>query len=269
LKFEVVFISYREENKEENFQKAMEFYPSILRVDNFKGIKSAFIEALRITKEEFVVMIDGDNEVWERIDFSPYLNSENIEKVQVFRSINAVNELVYGYGGVKIWSRKVLERVRDISNYVDLTTTIGASSYKVINKVASITKFNTSAESAFRGAFRECVKLSSGNIKSEDPKTKLRLKTWLTVGHEASFGSYAVLGARLGAIYGIENFRDEKRLAIVNNFSQLTDLFESLGEVKGELKESEIKLKSLNSELFKMTSAERESIKGLVANNYV
>lgn len=258
-----------EENKEENFKKAMEYYPEIKRVDNIQGINNAFMEVLKITNEDFVAMIDGDNEIIESIDFSPFLTNEFIDSVQVFRSINGVNGLVYGYGGVKIWSRKVLEKVGDISDYVDLTTTIGAGSYKIINKVASITRFNSSPESAFRGAFRECVKLSSGNIKNEDPQTMLRLKTWLTVGRDANFGMYALVGARLGTLHGLENSEDQKKLSIVNDFSQLKDLFNSLGEVERELQESENKLRSLNFKLFDISPEERELMKGLVANNYV
>ena len=75
---------------------------------------------------------DRKKEQWPRVP--------ETDCVYVWRSLNPVNDLLYGYGGAKLFPEKVLE-AEDWS--VDMTTTIGCPSLCPKIQVSNITAFNT------------------------------------------------------------------------------------------------------------------------------
>ena len=116
--------------------------------------------------------------------------------VHVWHSKNPVNDLIYGYGGVKLLPRQ-LTLDMDTST-ADMTTSI-SSNLKVMEEVSNITLFNVDEFSTWRSAFRECAKLASKTIdRQNEEETNERLKTWTTVGYDREFGEYAIRGAHDG-----------------------------------------------------------------------
>lgn len=220
---DVVFISYNEPNAEENWQRVLEKAPKAKRVDKVKGIFEAHKQAAGIASSDMFYVVDGDaflTDDWE-FDFNP--NIFDRDCVHVYKSKNPINDLTYGYGGVKLFPRKLLSEATEWN--VDMTTSI-ANKLKIINKVSNITAFNTDEFSTWRSAFRECAKLSSAIIDNQkDAETERRLKIWMSKGASRTFGKEAIAGAQAGYKFGIENKLNIQLLKQINDRDWLYNLW--------------------------------------------
>jgi hypothetical protein len=147
----------------------------------------------------------------------------------VWRSINPVNDLIYGYGGVKLLPRTSV--LKKFNNYdkidrPDMTTSISRN-YETIMVVSNITQFNTDEFSTWRSAFRECAKLSSKIINGQiDTDTEYRLDIWTSVGRDREYGLYAIDGAIEGKKYGLQYCNDRNMLLKINDYDYLKERFE-------------------------------------------
>ena len=132
-----------------------------------------------------------------------------------------MNNLIYGYGGVKLFPTQPL---RDATKWnVDFTTSI-STKFKAVQVISNITAFNTDEWNTWKAAFRECAKLSSKTIERQnEEETNERLKTWTTVGHDRQYGEYALAGATAGMEFGLSCGADE--LKNINDFDWLKDKF--------------------------------------------
>ena len=99
--------------------------------------------------------VDADAEIKEDFTFNYIPDVYDEDVVHVWGSQNPVNNLEYGYGGVKLFPTKL---VRDATSWgLDFTTGL-SKRFKSMPEVSCITRFNTDAFSTWRSAFRECVK---------------------------------------------------------------------------------------------------------------
>jgi hypothetical protein len=165
--------------------------------------------------------VDGDADVLDSFDFS--FTTKDTDYVYVWRSKNPINDLEYGYGGVKLLPR--MATINMDTTKPDMTTSI-STKFKPMLEVSNITAFNTDTFSAWRSAFRECVKLSSKVIdRQKSDETNRRLETWKTVGKDRPFGEYAILGAIQGEEYGLLNKNNLSELKKINDFDWLLERF--------------------------------------------
>lgn len=173
---DVIFISYGETNCEDNWKRVIEKAPNAKRVKNIKGIFEAHKEAAKIANTDMFFVVDGDAYLVDdfQFDYQPGLFDRDC--VYLWSSKNPVNNLVYGYGGVKLFPRKIL--LEADSWQLDMTTSI-ANKLKVLTKISNYTNFNTDEFSTWRSVFRECVKLYMSSLKdTENVEHSLRLKKW-------------------------------------------------------------------------------------------
>lgn len=221
--YDIVFISYHEPNAEENWKKLKKSYPMAKRVDGVKGIHQAHIEAAKKSFTSMFWVVDGDAVIEETFNFKYKPSKYNNQMVHIWRSRNPINGLVYGYGGVKLLPTELTKQV-DVTT-PDMTTSI-SKDLVLKEEVSNITAFNTDEFNTWKGAFRECVKLSSRAIKNQDDKETLeRLKTWCSIGKERKFGDYAIRGAVSGRKYGHANIDKPEELRKINDFDWLTERF--------------------------------------------
>jgi hypothetical protein len=104
----------------------------------------------------------------------------------------------------------------------DMTTSI-SEHFIAIDEVANTTAFNTSPFETWKGAFRECAKLSSKTIlRQNNEETDDRLNTWCTKGSKERYGSYALNGANAGRKFGISN---RSNISLINDFDWLKEQF--------------------------------------------
>jgi hypothetical protein len=141
----------------------------------------------------------------------------------VWRSRNPVNDLLYGYGGAKLFPTQAL---RDATTWsVDMTTTLGCPFVPKF-QVSNITAFNTDPFNTWKSAFRECVKLSSKLIRGQvDEETEMRLMVWCNEGMDKPNGDYAIMGAIAGKKYGEAKQGNKEALFKINDFKWLKEQY--------------------------------------------
>ena len=218
--YDIVFIHNHEINSEENYNKVKERFPRTKLLAGAQGIHNAHMQAARMCQTDYFWAVDGDAIVHD--DFNFVYNSVNFYEqptVRVFRAINPVNKLVYGHGGIKLLPR--LATLRMSKNNIDMTTSI-STLYEPINIISNIHQYNTDEFSAWRTAFRECVKLSSQIIDRQQSNESIdRLYTWCSVGSEEVYGRETIKGALMGKVYGEANRNDKTKLAKINDYEWL------------------------------------------------
>jgi hypothetical protein len=215
-RLDVIFISYNEPNAEENWQRLLEKAPWAKRVNGVKGIFEAHKAAAKLSSTDMFYVVDADAyliDEWN-FDFEPYIFDRDC--AYVWNSRNPLNDLVYGYGGVKLFPKALLLKKRKWQT-LDMFTGI-SKKIKVMDTVSNETRFNTDEFSTWRSAFRECVKLYSNNQLSN-------LNAWLDINKDKPFGKYAILGANAGYQYAKDNDGNYTELTNINNYEWLREQF--------------------------------------------
>ena len=217
--YDAVFISYNEPDADERYKRLLERYPNTKRIHGVKGIHQAHIAAAKKCSTKMFWVIDGDADLLPEFNLDHKVNEYDLDCVHVWRSRNPINNLIYGYGGVKLLPRRLTMKV-DV-NCTDMTTSI-SDRFKAMPFVSNVTNFNTDEFSTWKSAFRECAKLSSKVIdRQEEGETNERLKIWTTRAH-GRFCEYAIRGARAGMEFGLSGGAD---LRLINNFEWLQERF--------------------------------------------
>jgi len=220
--YEVFFISYGESNAESNWKQLKSLVPSARRIQDIQGIYNAHRKAAEKSFTKMFFVVDGDAEVVKDFDFN--FNVEDYEMVYIWHSKNPINDLEYGYGGIKLLPKKKLLSID--GNVVDMTTSL-SDKISIIPTVSNITRFNVDEYSTWRSAFREAVKLSSKVIdRSYDEETDQRLETWCTIGLDRPHGEYCIAGACKGREFGLKNIGKKDQLKKINDFEWLRSQYE-------------------------------------------
>lgn len=223
LKFDIVFISYNEPNADNNYEKLLRRFPYAKRIHGIKGIHQAHIEAAKISKTRMFWVVDGDAIIEENFDFYLEVPKWDRDAVHVFKSRNPINDLIYGYGGVKLLPTELVLKMDTTS--VDMTTSI-SKKFISMDLISNVTAFNTDPFNTWKSAFRECVKLSSKIIDGQvDEQTQYRLNVWCTIGIDKPFGDYAIKGALMGSQFGKKNLENKEILLKINDWKWLQDEF--------------------------------------------
>ena len=220
---DVVFISYNESNAEENWQRVLEKSPKAFRVNGVNGIVNAHKCAAELVTTDMFYVVDGDAWLVDEWDFTFQPNLFDRDCVHVWRSINPVNNLEYGYGGVKLIPKELM-LLADPAN-TDMTTSI-SKKFKIMDRISNVTAFNTSEFNTWRSAFSECAKLSGGIMKRQlSRESQKRLKVWCSEGKYKPYGEWAIKGAIAGYNYGKTNSGDLEALGLINDFNWLESEF--------------------------------------------
>jgi hypothetical protein len=223
--YDIVFISYQEPNADENYQRILKRFPNCKRVHGVKGIHQAHIEAAKLCNTDMFWIIDGDAIIVDDFKFDYQVARWDKECVHVWRSQNPINDMVYGYGGVKLFPTELT--INMDTSKPDMTTSI-SSKFKAVHDISNITAFNTDEFNSFKSGFRECCKLSSKVIdRQKDDETNERLRKWCTVGDDRKYGKYAIAGAKAGAAYGARYKGDLQALKKINDFDWLKEQFDN------------------------------------------
>ena len=221
--YDIVFISYNESNADKNWELLKTRFPSAKRVDGVKGIHQAHIKAAKKCFTKMFWVVDADAELLDNFSFDYEVDEYNLDTVHVWRSQNPVNDLVYGYGGVKLLPRT--KTLKMDTSKPDMTTSI-SDSFKAVEQTSNITAFNTDPFSSWRSGFRECVKLASRTIDRQlNTETLKRLEIWCNQGVNRPFGIDAIKGAKEGRKFGEEHKDNITELQKINDFDWLYERF--------------------------------------------
>lgn len=222
MPLDIVFISYDEVSADKHFKLLQEDFPYAKRVHGIKGIPEAHREAARVAKTSNFYTVDADTIVDRAFHFSYAPEKWDKDFIHLWYARNSVNDLEYGWGGIKLWPRKLL-RSSNKSDTDFTTSVLGLGQLKIHTEVASTSWFNSSPLETFRSAFREAAKLTKKSIDVPDDKeTAERLAVWCSKGEDRPYGYYSVHGANCGYTF-IYNGGD---ISKINNFDWLREKYE-------------------------------------------
>jgi len=209
IEFDVIFLSYDEPNADLHYADLCNKVPWAKRIHGVKGSDAAHKAAAQLSETDRFVTVDADNIVYNSF-FNLDLNVREDIDVYSWVGKNAINGLMYGNGGVKLWKKDFVLNMHthESSNsdraQVDFCWENG---YKQFPDCFSDVIITGSPFQAWRAGFREGVKmtlLDGVKVPPQEIKQQIwwhnlhRLQQWATVGSHVENGIYAVYGARLG-----------------------------------------------------------------------
>lgn len=242
---DIIYLSYDEPNAEKNYADLCSKIPWAKRVHGVKGSDAAHKACAALSETEYFVTVDGDNVVDpEFINVEIDLDALGLTTDHVFSwcgKVN-VNNLMYGNGGLKLWTRKFVNNMRthensDPSDTKGLVEFCFDDRYYQFNENYSTSVINASPFQAFRAGFREGVKMSLdqgakvSSIKDIWWQNYQRLLIWCSVGSDIENGDWAIYGAREGCYltnctdWDYANVRDFEYLTTQwgEKYSKVTD----------------------------------------------
>ena len=250
---DVVFLSYDEPNAEKNYADLCSKLPWAKRVHGVEGSDAAHKACADISETEYFITVDADNIVnpaffqqevdYETLGLTPDHVFSWCGKVHV-------NGLMYGNGGLKMWTRKFVHNMKTHEHSEDgdergKVEFCFDDKYYQFNENFSISYTNETPWQAWRAGFREGVKMSldqgarATDIKKVWWQNFDRLKIWCSVGSDVENGDWSVLGARQGLYMTMctdWDYAQVRDFEYLNTFwKQLTITEENLSEEIQEL----------------------------------
>lgn len=235
---DIIYLSYNEHNAEELYSKNLEAIPWLQRVHGVKGFDSAHRACADLSTTDFFVTIDGDNLVKsEFLDVNIDITNDQQDHAWTWSSRNSVNGLVYGNGGIKLWSKQFVYNMNTHENATDQSKSVDFCWHKNYHEMEgcySTSIVNPSAEQAWRSGFREGVKMSLDQgmpvtadnfLKQIWPGNVTRLLIWASVGADVENGYWAMLGARMGCYKTVIEKFDYK---IISDYNAMHDAWQSI-----------------------------------------
>ena len=186
---------------------------TVKRLHGVHGMRRAYRLCAEIVDREQFFLADGDFAI--DTDFDPAAVEPMDEDVsmRVWRAVNPVNGLVYGYGGLKLVRRSAL---REMGEAVDILAGLPGR-IEFAGRNAGTTRFNQSPFHAWKAGFRECAMLTRGSeYGMADDNARRRVEAW-TTSRGGEFADFAATGAREGVAFAHEAARGGKRFDCLND----------------------------------------------------
>lgn len=212
-KFDVFYVCFDEPNRKENWDRIKKEIPKATKVEGVLGFDNALKKCAKLSKTQHFFLIDGDNRLLpKRFDRTFQVEDLKNHYVLSWSSMNPVNGLAYGNGGLKLWPKNVALSINSHESAGaddDQTDYCFSAEYYLIDDYMTETIMNTTPTQAFRAGFREGVKMSLSWGKQVDlnfdnfeqslgKQNRLRLKVWCEIGNDSLHGCWGILGARMG-----------------------------------------------------------------------
>lgn len=215
--YDVIFLSYDEPNADAHYADLLTKIPWAKRVHGVFGSDAAHKAAAALSTTHRFIVVDADNIVnpallnqiviIDDIEGETPIDPDKI--VLSWPSVNAINGLAYGNGGIKCWHKEAALNMKthesaDPTNVRAQVDFCWEFNYVSIDKSFSTVHVNGSKQQAWRAGFREGVKMclldgaKPNSIHQLDPGNLRRLLVWLTIGADVTHGNWAMLGARQG-----------------------------------------------------------------------
>lgn len=209
--FDFVFLSFDEPNAEILYADLVNQVPWAKRVHGVKGFDSAHRACADASDTDFFVTVDGDNRIYpEFLDHEIDISDDQVDHAWTWAGRNHINGLVYGNGGLKLWSKSFVYGMNSHENAGDPAKAVDFCwdrKYHDVLGCYSESITNASPYQSWRSGFREGVKMSLDQGKRVKPRefhdriwygNINRLCIWASVGQDVENGLWAMYGARLG-----------------------------------------------------------------------
>ena len=234
---DVVFLSYKEPNKEHNWADLRSKCPWAKRVDGVEGSDAAHKAAGEASSTERFILVDGDNIVDASL-FDQQINIESMPPDAVIRwqALNSINGLKYGNGGVSSWTRKFVSEMKTHENSEgddqSLIEFCFHDQYVAVQECFSTSVINTTDKQAWMAGFREGVKMSLNQGARVSPANFLKdiwrpnlrnLCIWMSVGADVKNGIWSMYGASQGCTWTTLSEWDHAQTRDFNQLDQIWD----------------------------------------------
>ncbi|MFJ4962269.1 hypothetical protein EES43_06935 [Streptomyces sp. ADI96-02] len=194
---------------------------SVKRLHGVQGMRRAYRLSAEVVDREQFLLADGDFSIAADFDVAAIEPLDEAVSMRVWRAINPVNGLAYGYGGLKLIRRSAL---REMGNAVDVLAALPGR-IEFAQQTAGITRFNQSPFHAWKAGFRECAMLARGSeYGMADDDSRQRVEAW-TMSRNAEFAPYAAAGAREGVAFAKEFPRASGQFDHLNDPTWLRERF--------------------------------------------
>lgn len=224
--YDIFFLSYNEPNAKQNYEGLRHYWPTAQHVYGIKGIDNAHKMCASMARTPYFFVVDAESEMTDYHVFTYQRpNKFGPPATYIWHAKNPVNDLEYGWGGIKLFFAEAV-LAYDQSHWLDFSSSLDCY-YIPIPYAPSITRFNVSAASAWKAAFRECSKLAwSLKHSPENGIIKYRLDTWCSVGENKLYGEMTIKGANAGKEFAnsVNNITDLRK---INDFDWLDDRYTS------------------------------------------
>jgi len=213
--FDLFLLSYDEPNANENWSRLLEIAPWAERIHGVKGFDAAHKAAANASSTDWFITVDADNVV--RPEFFNLKIDLDVDATPnrcfSWNAENKINGLMYGNGGLKLWSKQFVMNMLTHENAKDSQTSVDfcwETDYVQKPETYSDVYNNGSPYQAYRVGFREGVKLSldrGHRIMPSDMTSKLHplnmrnLRIWGSVGADVENGVWAMYGLRNGLMH--------------------------------------------------------------------
>ncbi len=232
-----IYLTYDEPNAEENWVKIKNMVPWASRVAGVKGSDAAHKAAADASDTDRFVLVDGDN-IPDPSFFNLTLEVDE-PCVYRWRARNHINGLMYGNGGLSVWSKEFVYAMRTheasdgtVENDVEFCF---YPNYYAMHDCYSTTYPNGSAFQAWRAGFREGVKMclnKGARPTLQEFKQRVHhrnldhLTIWHNVGRDVDNGIWAIAGSRMGTYMTMITPQWDYRA--VQDFTELEQLWDTV-----------------------------------------
>lgn len=233
--FDIFFLSYDEPNAEKHWADLLDKCPWAKRVHGVKGFDAAHRACAEQSETEWFVTVDADNIVMpsffdQSVDLDPV---NDLNKSFSWNALNGINGLMYGNGGLKLWSKQFVLNMNSHENSDDPRKAVDfcwEEDYQQVYETFSEVWNNGSPYQAWRVGFREAVKLTlnqgervpAAEMKSKLHNVNLRnLRIWACVGADVEYGKWAMYGTRFGLMQMIKDHWDYTQIRDYDWFNDM------------------------------------------------
>lgn len=236
--FDVIFLSYDEPNAEHLYAELSNQVPWSKRVHGVKGFDSAHRACADLSESSFFITVDGDNIVYpEFFDLEISIESNQHNHAWTWAGRNCVNGLVYGNGGLKLWSKDFVYNMNTHEHASDSASAVDFcwhNNYHEVEGCYSTSMINGSPHQAWRSGFREGVKMSldrGHKVKPSEFTKRIwqgninRLLIWSSVGADVENGYWSILGARMGCHKTVLSDFDH---TVISNYELMDELWTTI-----------------------------------------
>jgi hypothetical protein len=187
---DIVFIDNGEPNAEANWNilKQCHLFTSqrIERSSGVNGRVAAYHAAAELSTTPWFFAVFAKLRVDPQFNWAWQPDRLQEPKHYIFHAFNPINGLEYGHQAMIAYNRELVLNNPGVG--LDFTLD---SPHEVVPIRSGTAEYANSPWSAWRTAFRECIKLKA----SADVESQFRLNKWLTVAMGQPYGQYSIYGA--------------------------------------------------------------------------
>ncbi|MGF1426857.1 hypothetical protein [Kitasatospora sp. LaBMicrA B282] len=223
--FDAVLLSYDEPLADSlHTRLARVLGGTVKRLHGVRGMRRAYRLTAELVDTDQFFLADGDFAIDPDFPASAVEPLADGVSMRVWRAVNPVNGLTYGYGGLKLIRTSAL---REMGQAVDVLAALPGR-VEFSKDTASTTLFNQTPFHTWKAGFRECAMLARGSeYGMTDTSAQERILAW-TTSKDGDFAHYAAAGARDGCDFAHRAARDPKRFEALNDPTWLHRHFTTL-----------------------------------------